>query len=193
MEASSFLIPNLNDEEKRFLLNLAKGTIESFVEEKPYPLLNKSELSDILIKDGASFVTLKINNYLRGCIGSVVPNKPLYIDVMQNAINAASKDPRFSPLTKDEFKKIKISISVLGKEFEIQYKDLKDLFSKIVPFEDGLILQNGNLSGLFLPSVWEDLPDKSLFLSNLCVKSGFDSSAWHNGIIVYKFRVLHIF
>ncbi len=192
MEALDFLTPKLNNEEKRFLLNLSKETIDAFVNGKNLSLFNKSELSEALISDGASFVTLKLNGNLRGCIGSVIPTRPLYVDVMQNSINASSKDPRFNPLTKTEVEKIKISISVLSKNIEIQYSNLNDLFSKIVPFEDGLILENGKYSGLFLPSVWEELPDTSLFLSNLCLKSGFNPSSWHNNIRVYRFRVLYI-
>ena len=120
-----------------------------------------------------------------------MPHKPLYLDVIDNAISASSKDPRFPKLSKNEFENLTISISILGDLFEIKYNTLEELFSLIEPFKDGLVLQNGPYQGLFLPSVWEELPSKDLFLSNLCLKAGFEPSNWHNDIKVYKFRTLY--
>ena len=192
MQASDFLIPNINENDQKFLLKLAKDSIEAFVNNRDLPSIDNSQLSDILLKDGACFVTLMIKGNLRGCIGSVIPHKPLYLDVIDNAISASSKDPRFPKLSKNEFENITISISVLGDLFKIKYADLDELFSLIEPFKDGLVLQNGPYQGLFLPSVWEELPSKDLFLSNLCLKAGFQPSNWHNNINVYKFRTLYI-
>ena len=192
MQALDFLIPKINKDEQKFLLKLAKDSIEACVKTYSLPSVDKSKLSNVLQKDGACFVTLMINDKLRGCIGSVVPHKPLYLYVIDNAISASSKDPRFPKLSKNEFENLTISISILGDLFEIKYNTLEELFSLIEPFKDGLVLQNGPYQGLFLPSVWEELPSKDLFLSNLCLKAGFEPSNWHNDIKVYKFRTLYI-
>ena len=192
MQVSDFLIPNLNPSEQSFLLHLASQALNALVNNCSLPLINESELTGNLIKEGACFVTLMENNNLRGCIGSVIPHKPLYQDVIDNAISAGSADPRFTKITKSELDSIKISISVLGDLFEVKYKTLNELFSLIEPFKDGLVLQNGPYQGLFLPSVWEELPSKELFLSNLCLKAGFEPSMWNNNIKVYKFRTLYI-
>lgn len=192
MQALDFLIPNLSKDEQDYILALSKKTLSDFVDGKSTYNIDKSTLSSNLLKDGACFVTLKLDGALRGCIGSVVPHRPLYLDVIENSISAASHDPRFTVLTKEEAKNIDVSISVLGDLFKVDYTNLDDLFSKIEPQKDGLVLQNGVYQGLFLPSVWEDLPTKELFLSNLCLKAGFPPKLWHNGIVIYKFRTMMI-
>ncbi len=191
MEASHSLIPNLTDTEKETLLFLAKESISCFVNNKKFKDIDDDLITPTLQEEGASFVTLKIANNLRGCIGSIVAHRPLYLDVVYNALASARDDYRFAPLTKEEFKGINISISVLGKEEEIIYTYLNDLLNKITPNEDGLILQNNNLTGVFLPSVWEEIPKKEEFLAHLCLKAGFHPSAWHNNIKIYKYRCLY--
>ena len=128
MQALDFLIPKINNDEQKFLLKLAKDSIEACVKTYSLPSVDKSKLSNVLQKDGACFVTLMINDKLRGCIGSVVPHKPLYLDVIDNAISASSKDPRFPKLSKNEFENLTISISILGDLFEIKYNTLEELF-----------------------------------------------------------------
>ncbi len=191
MQAWHSLIPSLSKDEQQTLLSLARESISSFVENRKFKEIDKKLITPNLQEEGASFVTLKIGNNLRGCIGSIVAHRPLYLDVIHNALSSARDDYRFSPLTKEEFKDIHISISVLGKEEEIVYSDLNDLLDKITPNEDGLILKNNNLTGVFLPSVWEEIPKKEEFLAHLCLKAGFHPSQWHNNIQIFKFRCLY--
>ncbi|MGI6681183.1 MAG: AmmeMemoRadiSam system protein A [Bdellovibrionota bacterium] len=190
MQALDFLTPKLNDEEKNFLIKLSYQTLENFVLNTNKPKVNEAKLSKNLLKNTASFITLKKNKDLRGCIGSVVAHRPLYIDVIENTIFAASKDTRFEKISKLELSSISISISVLSDLHEIKYNSIEELYTLIEPFKDGLVIKNGALQGLFLPSVWEELPSKELFLSNLCLKAGFAPNKWHQEIVVYKFRSL---
>ncbi len=128
-----------------------------------------------------TFVTLKINDQLRGCIGNLVPEKPLIEGVRDNAANAAFHDPRFAPLSQDEFEKIQIEVSLLTEPQPLEYTDGQDLLGKIRPGVDGLIIRKGPHSATFLPQVWEQLPDKKEFLGHLCMKAGLPSDEWKKG------------
>lgn len=128
-----------------------------------------------------TFVTLKINGRLRGCIGNLVAEKPLIKGVRDNAVNAAFHDPRFAPLSPAEFDKIQIEVSLLTEPQPLQYTDARDLLDKIRPHEDGLIIKKGPYSATFLPQVWEQVPDKKMFLQHLCMKAGLPADAWEKG------------
>lgn len=130
-----------------------------------------------------TFVTLKINDQLRGCIGNLLPDKPLISAVQDNAVNAAFQDPRFAPLSKQEFEKIQIEVSLLTEPKPLDYKDGRDLLDKLRSHVDGVILRKGPYSSTFLPQVWEQLPDKRTFLEQLCMKAGLTADAWQKGDI----------
>ena len=137
-----------------------------------------------------TFVTLKINDQLRGCIGNLVPEKPLIEGVRDNAVNAAFSDPRFGPLSPEEFSKIQIEVSLLTEPQPLEYTDAQDLLDKIRPHVDGLIIQKGARSATFLPQVWEQLPDKKSFLQQLCMKAGLPPDAWKKGDLqVFTYQV----
>ncbi|MCF8110671.1 MAG: AmmeMemoRadiSam system protein B [Desulfobacteraceae bacterium] len=137
-----------------------------------------------------TFVTLKIDGQLRGCIGNLVPEKPLVQGVKDNAINAAFNDPRFAPLSKEEFSRIQIEVSLLTEPKPLEYRDAQDLLDKIRPNVDGLIIRKGPYSATFLPQVWEQLPDKKSFLSNLCMKAGLRPDEWKKGDLqVFTYQV----
>ena len=95
-----------------------------------------------------------------------------------NALNAAFRDPRFSPLSKEEWKKVKIEISILTEPKILSYDGPEDLLEKVHSGVDGVIIQKGAYQSTFLPQVWEQLPDKELFLRHLCQKGGMDGDCW---------------
>ncbi len=172
-------LDEITEEEGKALVFLARKAIEEYlsngtiIDLKDIPYENWK-------KKGASFVTLE-NRYtgqLRGCIGSIIPVQPLYKDVIRNAIAAATQDPRFPPVTLDELPQIRTKVSILSFPEPVPYKDPHDLLSKIEPFKDGLILKYGANQGTFLPDVWEELPDKTQFLSHLCLKAGLPQDCW---------------
>ncbi len=135
------------DEEKAFILSLAKNTIRSVLfdnkksvpEEKSVPLKLKNSLG--------AFVTLKINGSLRGCIGQFTSSDPLYKVVESAALSSAFSDPRFSPLTKDEFEKTEIEITVLGPLRKINN------ISEIILGKHGIYIKKDFRSGTMLPQV----------------------------------------
>lgn len=125
-----------------------------------------------LLEKRASFVTINKNNQLRGCIGSIIPTKPLIDDIIQNAKSSAFRDSRFNILDFLEFQNINISLSVLTIPKELNYTDIDDLKSKIKIGTHGVILKSGSNQSTFLPSVWEQLPSFDIFFSHLCQKAG---------------------
>ncbi len=178
----------LSPEEGKYLLKLARKTIEE-------KLFNKDTHQgepappEKFIKKRAAFVTLNIHGRLRGCIGHILPQVPLVESVKSNAISAAFKDPRFSPLSKEEWKDIEIEVSVLTVPEHLEYAGAEDLLEKLRPGIDGVILRKDYHQSTFLPQVWDQLPDKKEFLSHLCMKAGMDANEWKKGDIeVYTYH-----
>lgn len=149
---------------------------------------------DALLADPAlqtrsgTFVTLKIDNQLRGCIGSLAATAPMVDGVRENALNAALHDPRFPPLKKKELDAVQIEVSVLTEPVELEYTDADDLVTRLKPGVDGVIIRRGHASATFLPQVWEQLPRPESFLSHLCMKAGLPADHWREGdltVLVY--------
>jgi hypothetical protein len=184
---SDTMVFELTDDDKEFLLGLARKSITHYMKSGEIPTLPPDELPDEkLLEDRACFVTLHQSENLRGCIGSLEARRPLFIDCIENAIASAFHDPRFAPLSEGELKSVKISISVLTKPEPFEVSDPDELLEKLVPGNDGLILQNGIRSATFLPSVWEQLPDKKEFLSRLSMKAGLLPDAWQDSETTFQ-------
>lgn len=182
----------LSREKGDVLLKLARKTIADKLE---IATQNSRGLDDSL-KDQTlqarrgTFVTLKIDNQLRGCIGNLSQDRTIVDGVRDNAVNAAFRDPRFRPLSKAEFDKIDIEISLLTEPKILEFKDPNDLLSKLRTNIDGVIIRKGMYSATFLPQVWEQLPDKEEFLGHLCAKAGLPDRAWKEpGLEVMTYQV----
>jgi AmmeMemoRadiSam system protein A len=180
----------LTEEEGKYLLKLARETITNYLENgetiqpRPQDIPSKK-----LIENGACFTTLYKNGNLRGCIGSLERERPLVFDVIDNALNAALRDPRFRPLEKREIGKIKISISVLSEPQKMDFKSPRELLDFLVPQKHGLIIRKGWAKATFLPAVWETLKTKEEFLSHLCMKAGLLPDAWkENGMEYFVYE-----
>jgi len=140
----------------------------------------------------AAFVTLKIDGKLRGCIGSILPNRALIDDVVLNAKLAAFEDPRFPELTPEEFDRVNVEVSVLTIPEKVEYEDVNELRSKIRPKVDGVILSLGNHQATFLPSVWEELPVFDLFFAHLCMKSGLSGDCLRFHPTIYRYQAIEV-
>jgi len=170
----------LNDDQKKEMLSLARAAIKSYLETGKAPRITAKQVTPYLKKPAGVFVTITMDKRLRGCIGHLTAIMPLYKDIIENAINAAFKDPRFMPLQDNELSSIRLEISVLGKPKKISYTDTTDLLSKITPLRDGVTLSKGLYKATYLPQVWEELSDKEGFMCSLCIKAGLDPYAWKN-------------
>ncbi len=182
----------MDKEKGDILLKLARKTIADRLNIKTSDSNEPgSELSDdIFNARRGTFVTLKINNQLRGCIGNLSADKTIIEGVKDNALNAAFHDPRFPPLSKDEIRNVDIEISLLTEATIIEYQDEADLLKKLRQNIDGVIIRKGPYSATFLPQVWEQLPDKKSFLEHLCQKAGLPSDEWRRpGLEVMVYQV----
>ena len=108
---------------------------------------------------------------MRGCVGSLDAVRPLAADVADNARGAAFRDPRFAPLTKEEWPQCRIEVSLLSVPKPLRFADEDDLLSQLRPGEDGVILESGGRRGTFLPQVWDSLPAPRSFLRELMKKA----------------------
>jgi AmmeMemoRadiSam system protein A len=169
---------NLTEEEGRCLLSVARRTIEQKLFNLDGQSPSDPELSPKFSEKRGTFVTLTIEGGLRGCIGHIIPQESLIEGIRINAVNAAFRDPRFSPLSRKEWEEVKIEISILTDPKTLPYTDADDLLNKLRPGIDGVIIKKGFNQATFLPQVWEQLPDKKEFLRHLCSKAGLDLDAW---------------
>lgn len=166
---------NFSAEDKKFLLSLARRNIFNILKTGESLRIDKSKIKKIFLEPGASFVTLTLEDKLRGCMGHLYPHQPLIDDILENSQNAAFYDPRFEPVRLDELEEIRIAISVLGTPEKIVWRDKEELFQKLET-DKGVILKAGRNLATFLPEVWQELPDKEEFLFHLAHKAGLSFS-----------------
>lgn len=160
------------------LMKLARQTIAERLGKKSITV-DPDAMADIVFQDHrGTFVTLTINKQLRGCIGNLDSTESILAGIKRNAVNAAFHDPRFSPLKAHELDRVDIEISILTEPHRLEYRDSKDLLSKLRVHVDGVILSKGPASATFLPQVWEQLPRPDQFLSHLCMKAGLPADDW---------------
>lgn len=149
---------------------------------------DRAAVSPALLEPSACFVTLKKSGQLRGCIGSVMAHRDLATDLCDNAFKAGFTDPRFPPLQAADLNDdLELSISVLSPARDFPFTDEADLIAKLTPFEDGIILSDGNKRGLFLPQVWDQLPDPADFLAHLKRKAGLSMDHWSDHMRAQRF------
>jgi len=177
---------NLTDDEKELLLSTARQSILSALNESTKPTIDYSAYPLLKLKLGA-FVTLKINEQLRGCIGYIVAIGPLFDTICETARSAAFNDPRFNPLNREEFDKIKIEISVLSPLEEItSYNDIET-------GKHGIILDEGGRAVLLPQVATENNFNRAQFLTALCHKAGMHGEYWKERILKIKIFTATVF
>jgi AmmeMemoRadiSam system protein A len=169
----------LTSQEKRDLLALARAGLRAHLEGTLPPQIDEHALPPALRQHAACFVTLTEDGSLRGCIlDSFRPHEAIALNVVRNAVLAATVDTRFSRVRLDELGRLTIEISVLGRPYAIPTSPPERLMSSLRPHVDGVILTTTFGTSTFLPQVWEQLPDVAMFLSELCRKQGAPSGCW---------------
>jgi len=180
----------LTEEEGKHLVETARKTIQQALFNPKDRSEPDSASSPKFQERRGTFVTLTIDGALRGCIGHIIAQESLIEGVRVNAMNAAFRDPRFRPLSRSEFEKIKVEVSILTEPRPLPYSDSNDLLSKLRPGTDGLIIRKGYHQATFLPQVWEQLPSKKDFLTHLCLKAGLAGDAWaYDKLEVHTYQV----
>jgi MEMO1 family protein len=142
-----------------------------------------------LDEPGATFVTLKLEGELRGCVGTLQPRRRLGEDVRANALAAAFDDPRFPPLARIEYDALEVEVSVLSAPTPIVVDGERELHAQLRPGLDGVTLQWGVHRATFLPQVWEHLPDPREFLAHLKRKAGLPHDFWSRDLEVWRYTV----
>jgi hypothetical protein len=172
------------EEAGRMLLALARAAIEA-------RLFGTASTLDApwLRQAGASFITLSKEGALRGCMGSLEAARALGRDVAENAVAAAFRDPRFTPVTAEEWPRLRVEVSLLSTPKPVRFADEPDLVAQLRPGEDGLILEADGRRGTFLPQVWESIPDRRLFLAHLMQKAGLPASTRLARCRISRYRV----
>jgi len=184
----------MTKEDKLFLLDLARTEIAKLVkvEWKGYKDIRIPAPSVGVKQITGTFVTLTIEDDLRGCIGQIIPKDTIEETIKQNAVSAAFYDPRFPQLDSEEFNSIEVEISILSKPEQLIYNGVEDLLNKIQQNVQGLIIKLGGHSATFLPQVWEDIRTKEEFLMHLCLKAALSADEWKKGKLeVYTYTVEH--
>ena len=163
----------LNQEQRTRLLQIARESIAAALDGREYEV-PPAYIDETLRRPAGAFVTLNTRlGELRGCIGSIVPVAPLYQAVSNSAISAATRDPRFHPVGRQELPDLHLEISVMGPIEAVSSVD------EIVVGRDGLIISRGRFAGLLLPQVATEYGwDRETFLSHTCQKAGLPPDAW---------------
>ena len=165
----------LNSEQRKKMLKLARDSINYYLKEgKKLPV---KESDQVLNKEMGAFVTLHKRGQLRGCIGNIIGQQPFYLTVRDMALEAATGDPRFRPVTIEEMSDIDIEISALSPLEKIDDPE------KIEMKKHGVIVRQGFRSGVYLPQVAAETGwNREQFMNSLCGhKAGIDSDAWKKG------------
>jgi len=161
----------LTIEQKKTLLKIARESMENYVTSRKRKEFTVDD--PVLARHQGAFVTLNKSGLLRGCIGRIVSDAPLYEVVADMAIEAAIDDPRFPPVNAKELKDIKIDISALS-----PIEEIKDV-NKIEVGKHGIIIRRGFFQGLLLPQVATEYGwDRETFLKHTCLKAGLPEDAW---------------
>jgi AmmeMemoRadiSam system protein A len=185
------MLGTLNVQQAKVLLEHARQTIAAKLEGKS--ATTDTGVDPVFKEWAATFVTLKIDGQLRGCIGNLEPVGTIWDSIRDNARNAAFQDYRFSPLTSEEMSRVHIDISILSKPVTLQYTDGEELLARLRPGVDGVILRHGRSGATFLPQVWRQLPDPTQFLGHLCRKAELAENCWrtqHPEIQIYQVQCI---
>lgn len=180
---------SLTDEQKEKLLQIARDTITLYLKEGK---IFKPQVDDPKLKEYRGlFVTLRTDGDLRGCMGDMMGDKPLYLGVVERALSALRDDPRFSfnRLTEEDLDDIHIEISVLSPLREVDSAD------EIIPGKHGVLVEKGFRGGVYLPQVATEMGwDKEEFLNSLCAhKAGLPMDCWKTGKCRMKIFTAEVF
>lgn len=169
------------------LLPIARATIDQRLGGNSAAL--NTALPAWVNQKGASFVTLTQSGQLRGCIGTLEPYRSLLEDVKENAVSAATRDPRFQRMHHDELAYTDIELSVLSPLEAMAFNSEKNALAQLRPGVDGIIFEWHGRRSTFLPQVWEQLPNPAEFMGHLKMKAGLPSNFWAEDVNLARYTV----
>ena len=174
------------------ILMLASNAIQHGLEYCERIKVDHRSYPDPLLEPKATFVTLKLEDNLRGCMGNLIAREPLVESVAGNTFNAAFHDPRFPGLEPEEVQRVSVSVSVLSESERIIANSEQELLAQLVPHVDGLILKEGTRSSTFLPDVWNTITEPEDFLKELKRKAGLPENYWSKSLVCERYATVSI-
>lgn len=186
----AFYEPPFSKAEAAAMIQLSRAVLTEAVITKQSGAVTLDSALAGFQKPQACFVTLEKKGRLRGCVGHLQATMNLPRCILENTVSAASRDRRFSPVTPDEVKDLRLEISVLSDPVVFEHKSKEELLRKLRPYQDGVILTVNSKTAVFLPQVWEMIPQKEIFLTELCKKGEMLPDCWQEpGTQVSLFHV----
>lgn len=181
--------PALSPALRALLLAEAAKAVAGAAARQAIALPDPAAAPEALRGHGNSFVTAMMDGRLRGCVGSLKPTRALVVDVADNAHRAVTGDPRFPPITPAELPGLALTVAVLGPAQPLTAADEDALIAQLAPGRDGVILGEGDRRALFLPKVWEMVPEPKAFLGHLKAKAGLPPDYWSPRLRAWRFVV----
>lgn len=178
---------NYQSQQGETLLSLARASIGAALKLNDAPKIPDGSW---LRECRATFVTITLDGNLRGCIGRLEAGRALGADVVDNARAAAFSDPRFKPLSADEFRRCVVEVSLLSTPKRLEFADHADLVRQLEPGNDGLILECDGRRGTFLPQVWKSIPGPEQFLAQLKLKAGLPADTRTERCRMLRYRAV---
>jgi AmmeMemoRadiSam system protein A len=173
----------LSEQQRNTLLDLAYQTIVQYLKTRDIPAVHPPDPQ--LAQPAGAFVTLSWHGDLRGCVGHIVADMPLYQVVQQMAVSSAEYDMRFAPITLGEMSDIEVEISVLSPLERVEN------VAEIEIGKHGLLITKGGRRGLLLPQVASERGwGRETFLEALCDKAGLPPGSWKHGATLQRFSAL---
>jgi AmmeMemoRadiSam system protein A len=142
-----------------------------------------------LEQPAATFVTLRRNGHLQGCMGVVEARRPLADDVRDHALAAALDDPRALPLSLAQVDDLDVEVSLLSPLERVPATDAAALAAVLRPGVDGVVFTAGGRRSTYLPQVWADMPEPIEFLRKLRCKAGLPADFWSGDVVVFRYQV----
>ena len=170
----------------RRLLRLARHSLEHYLGVAT-PI--DEPVAAWLHEPGAVFITLRRRGNLRGCVGSVEAHRPLIQDLRANTVAAATRDPRFPPLTVGELVEVTLEVSLLTPPQPLKFDSEAEALAQFRPGLDGVVLSWGAHRATFLPQVWEQLAEPAAFLAQLKRKARLPPDFWDPDLKLDRYRV----
>ncbi len=178
----------LSTQEKRLLLQVAHDSILHGLRYAGQLPVKLERFPPALQEKRGSFVSLFINQRMRGCIGSLKASQPLAANVAENAYNAAFRDPRYAPLSPLEAQRVDIHVAVLGDLHPIEFEDEESLLNQMES-GTGIVFNAGPRRSTFLPSVWKQFASPTEFLRQLKQAAGLPRNYWGDDVSVQYYRI----
>ena len=182
----------LDQQDRQLLLDTARVAIEFGLEHRHEMPLRAADYSHAVREARATFVTLRFNRALQGCVGTTRAMRPLISDVAHNAFHAAFSDYRFPPVTQAQLAQLEVHISILSPLVKLEVESEEELLRELRPGIDGLVLEEDEVRATFLPTMWEQLPDVRGFVDALKEKAGFAPHYWSRGLEAFRYTTVTI-